>query len=75
MEIKTKFNIGDIVYLKTDLEQLPRIIYGIKITMTNVCYIVAQGINTSEHYDIELQKQEDLIIKFKYDGYSDRNDN
>jgi hypothetical protein len=31
VNIKTKYNIGDIVYLKTDVEQLERMITGITI--------------------------------------------
>ena len=43
----TEFKIQDVVYLKTDPEQLERIVYSITIYPTHVIYSLVQGANTS----------------------------
>lgn len=62
MEIKTQFNIGDIVYLKHDFEQKPRMIISLKINPYDQNYELACGIDVSYHYDIELSKEKDILI-------------
>lgn len=57
MDIKNSFEIGQIVYLKHDIEQLPRMITGIKINTYDITYEVISGIEVSNHYDIELSKE------------------
>ena len=51
------FQIKDIVYLKHDAEQLPRMITSINITDSVVMYEVISGIEVSTHYGFELSKE------------------
>lgn len=58
---KIKFNIGSIVYLRTDSEQLVYIVTGILIRPTGVSYALTNGINESYHYDIEINTERDVL--------------
>jgi hypothetical protein len=56
------FSIGQIVYLKTDNEQNPRMVVGINIRPNNqVIYILNHGTDDSGHYDIEISEERDII--------------
>lgn len=58
MIIITKYDIGDIVYLKTDPEQLPMIITGITIRENQVTsYHLSYGVEDSWHWDVEISKE------------------
>jgi len=57
------FDIGDIVFLKTDSEQLPRIITGILMRPNNLLYYLSNGTNETQHYEIEISKEENETIK------------
>jgi|APSaa5957512576_1039674.scaffolds.fasta_scaffold45885_3 hypothetical protein len=59
--IDIKFELGDVVYLKTDEEQLKRIVTCVKLAggaMSDkiVSYELSQGDSHSEHYDSEITK-------------------
>lgn len=59
-EIEFKFGLGDLVYLKTDPDQLPRILTKVLITPKDIIYITnINGIET-EHYDFELTSKRDI---------------
>jgi hypothetical protein len=60
--VNNKYCIGDLVYLKTDKEQSPRIVFCIKVTQTDVLYEVACGTLTSAHYDFELSKEPNIVL-------------
>jgi hypothetical protein len=47
--INSKFKIGDVVYLKTDKEQLPRQVYAYKIYSNDITYWLVNGITNTEH--------------------------
>ena len=61
MENDLKFNIGDIVYLKTDIEQKERMIVKITITPLGVYYTLACGEDETHHYAIEIDKQKNRL--------------
>lgn len=62
MVIDNKFDIGQIVYLKTDEDQLPRIITGLTIRGNNVLvYCLSSGTSESWHYDFEISEEKVLI--------------
>lgn len=66
MVIDNKYEIGEIVYLKTDQEQMRRIVVGLKIMPDNILgYGLACGVDVSYHYDFELTAEEDIAIKVK----------
>lgn len=66
MVIENKFNIGDNVYLKTDTEQLQRIVTAFKVCGINsLSYELSCGPNASWHYEFEISETEDIGIKVK----------
>lgn len=64
MIIDEKFNIGDIVYLITNINQLPRLVVSFTVSKNGLLYNLSQGISDSTHYDFEITKEKDLITVF-----------
>lgn len=60
--LDNQWEIGDTVYLKTDPEQIPRLIYCFIVYRTETLYKVACGVMTSEHYDFELTTEKSVLI-------------
>jgi hypothetical protein len=59
---KIEFNIGQIVYLKTDIEQKARIVTGINLKPNKgVIYCLACGTNETYHYGIEIDEDKDIL--------------
>ena len=54
MVIDNEFDIGDIVYLKSDIEQKTRIVTVIRVVPVGLMYVLSCGINDSTHYGIEI---------------------
>jgi hypothetical protein len=54
MLIDNIFEIGDMVYLKTDLEQQPRIVFALEVRKGDIMYRLVCGTEVSDHYDFEL---------------------
>ena len=61
--MKQNFEIGQIVYLKTDLEQLPRMITGILNRNNYKLYYLSQSTSETTHYDFEISVEVNEIIK------------
>lgn len=60
--VDVEFEIEEIVYLKTDLDQLPRIVSGLSIRKSGVIsYELSQGSHTSYHYDFEISKEKNSL--------------
>lgn len=57
--IDVEYEIGDIVYLKTDPEQQERLVFCYRVYDTHVLYDLACGILSSCHYDFEISPQKD----------------
>lgn len=64
--MKLKFEIGEIVYLKTDNEQLDRFVTGVNIRVGSISYALTNGTNESWHYDFEISKEIDVLKKITY---------
>lgn len=62
MIIDTVFEIGETVYLKTDKEQLPRIVYSITVYKLGYFYELACGVNTSKHCDFEISSEINTVL-------------
>lgn len=61
MIITTNYDIEDIVYLKTDIAQNPRMITQIRIASTHYCeYLLSLGTDNSWHSDFEFSKEKIL---------------
>jgi len=55
MKFESKFGIGDIVFLITDVDQKERIITQVSFRQNNwVLYEIACGCSSSWHYDFEI---------------------
>ncbi len=60
MVIDNKYELQQIVYLKTDTAQMERVIVGILVT-TGVQYQLAGGDRTTWHYDFEISETKDIL--------------
>jgi hypothetical protein len=70
MKIQTghflKFQIGDIVYIKTDVEQRERMIVSIKLMCDNsVAYLLSHGTSAEWFVTIEITKEKDILKTFQ----------
>lgn len=66
MLINNKFSIGQTVYLRTDTEQLQRIVTAIKVCGDNsLFYELSCGREVSDHYDFEIAETIDEEIRVK----------
>lgn len=61
--IDTKYEIGDIVYLKTDPEQVERQVFAYIVYRSEIIYKVTMGTTVSEHYDFELTSEKTYVSK------------
>lgn len=60
--IQTEFEIGEIVYLRTDQEQLGRIVMGYRLqNKDTLLYDLMCGTLQSCHYELELTRERSLI--------------
>jgi hypothetical protein len=60
LTVENDFNIEEIVYLKHDAEQLPRMVNAIIINKHHIQYELISGVQVSTHNSYELSK--DKII-------------
>lgn len=60
--INVRYEIGEIVYLKTDKEQTPRIIYSYKVFEKETMYETACGTQVSLHYEFEITKDANVLM-------------
>lgn len=61
IKIELDFDIGQIVYLKTDAEQLERMVVEIRLLPGGVAIYSLSCIDTvSEHYAIEIDSEKDI---------------
>lgn len=56
-----KYGIGQIVYLRTDVEQLERMVIGYMILYGFHQYILMQGIDQSNHFDFEIAERKNIL--------------
>lgn len=61
MRIENEYNIEDVVFLKTDPDQLERIVTGITVRPGNtILYEVACETEETSHYGFEISRQKAL---------------
>lgn len=65
--IELAFEIGDEIYLKTDSDQLKRILTSIWLKQSGVVYELCQGSTSSWHYDFEMTKEPNMVTKVTYE--------
>ena len=62
MNIKTKYDIGDTVYVITDINQYKRIITELRVLSVTIMYYVVLNDTGAIFYDFELSIDRDQII-------------
>ena len=55
------FKPGDIVYLITDVYQLPRMIIEVIFGNGHIKYFCSSGAEDSTHYEMEITKEKQVI--------------
>lgn len=58
-----KFNIGQDVYLKTDVDQHKRIVTGYIVRDFGVVYLISHETGEHEHYECEISTEQDILIR------------
>jgi len=61
--VKVNFNIGDYVYLKTDIDQYKRLVTGYTVRFNEVTYLLSLGEEESTHYELEISNEIDILLK------------
>lgn len=62
MTIKPYFHIGDIVYVKTDPDQLPRIVSCYLVSKNSILYNCRLDDEAVFYSDFELSHDRDLVV-------------
>lgn len=63
MILDNKFELGEIVYLKTDVDQIPRIVTAVIACPDNsLLYGLACGTAESKHYDFEITLDKTVTV-------------
>ena len=61
MEIDSKYEINDVVYLRMDKEQIERLVTGIMIRPNCLTYHLSTQDDETIHYEIEISKDRDVV--------------
>lgn len=56
------YEIGELVYLKTDPEQLQRMVICLIVNKYDMLYELQSGTTSSRHYDFEIDKEKNVLI-------------
>ena len=63
MVIDNKYEFEEIVYLKTDQEQMPRIVVSVEVYKGGeLLYKLACGTATSSHYEFEMSREKNVLL-------------
>lgn len=66
MVVDNKYYFGDEVYLKTDPEQMLRMVTSFACHPNGqIIYTLSCGTTTSDHYDFEISPEVNKLIKVK----------
>ena len=65
INIDNKYDIGQIIYLKTDEDQKQRIVVSIMCNKYDILYEVIAGTFVSRHYDFEIQEEANVLQSLK----------
>lgn len=69
MEINNEYNLGEIVYIKTDEKQLPRIVVSILVMFGGIKYLLGCGTDTDYSYAQEISKEKSFLTNSKKIGF------
>lgn len=60
--IEHRYKIGQIVYLRTDVEQLPWMVTILQVTPNGVCYELSQGMVSNTFWEHEISAQRQTVL-------------
>jgi hypothetical protein len=60
--IKPRYNYGEELYLKSDIEQRMRVVSGFIHRPGNIMYLLMCGQDESAHYDFELSEDRNIVM-------------
>lgn len=60
--MELKYDFGDSVYLKTDIDQFERIVTGMTLREGSTVYLLSLGTEETAHYYCEISTEKNLII-------------
>lgn len=63
MTIKNEFDIDQIVYLKTDRNQEPRMVTQLVVSKAEVRYELSSGVEFSVHHNYEISAEENTLMR------------
>lgn len=61
--MKPSYKIGEMVYLKTDVDQHERMVTGYSVRATGITYELSFGTSSSWHYEFEITGECDTLKK------------
>jgi hypothetical protein len=61
MEVKSKFNLKETVFVKTDPEQMPHLITAFRVDDDGILYEASYIQNRAYYQHFELSKQRDVL--------------
>jgi hypothetical protein len=62
MIIDNEFDIKQVVYLKTDIEQKPRIVTGLLVSETSIVYELSCSDGVCNSFHFEISNVKDILI-------------
>jgi hypothetical protein len=66
MKVNNKYNIGDVVYIKSDTNQTPNIIIAITVYSDSYhTYKLNSKDNCSDYRDYEISDEKNLVLKIE----------
>jgi hypothetical protein len=65
MNLKLKYKIGQIVYLKTDPDQFGRLVVGYNLRYGHNLLVLAFAEDETAHYEFEVSEQKDILSTFE----------
>jgi hypothetical protein len=72
LSISIEFQIGDMVYLRTDSEQFPLMVTGIMVRHEHILYGLSQDTRETSHYSIEISRTRNTLMSLGVDGSTER---
>lgn len=63
MVFENKYEFGQIVYLKTDCDQVQRIVTKFEVEPNGLLYQLSQGKDCSWHYEFEISETQNVALK------------
>ena len=61
--MKANYNIGDYVYLKTDIDQYKRLVTGYTVRTDGILYLLSFGSEETSHHELEISDEIDILLK------------